>query len=106
LEIDFNFIQEKLNLQVNAMALNKEQEELYKKTMEEAKKQLEGIEGEMEKEIQIAREKLAKLQESKESYKQIYIWTAKLLGVEVEIEEENEEKSSKHSKSSPLSTLQ
>ena len=104
MEIDFNFIQEKLNLQVNEMALNKEQEELYKKTMEEAKKQLEGIEGEMEKEIQIAREKLAKLQESKESYKQIYIWTAKLLGVE--IEEENKEKSSKHSKSSPLSTLQ
>lgn len=75
------------------MSLSKEQEELYKKTMDEAKRQLDGIDGEMEKELQKARERLAKLQESKKSFRQIYVGTAELLGVEVEIEEEDTEKS-------------
>jgi ElaB/YqjD/DUF883 family membrane-anchored ribosome-binding protein len=72
------------------MALTKEQEDLYKKTMDEAKRQLDGIDGEMEKELQKARERLAKLQESKKSFKQIYIGTAELLGIEVELEDEEE----------------
>ena len=74
------------------MSLNKEQENLYRRTMEEAKKQLDGIDAEMEKEIQIAREKLAKLQESKKSFKQIYEAGAKLLGIEIETEKEDKEK--------------
>jgi len=72
------------------MALTKEQEDLYKKTMEEAKRQLDGIDGEMEKELQKARERLAKMQESKKSFKQVYVGTAELLGIKVEIEEEEE----------------
>jgi len=72
------------------MSLTKEQEDLYKKTMDEAKSQLDGIDGEMEKELQKARERLAKLQESKKSLKQIYVGTAELLGIEVEIEDEEE----------------
>ena len=72
------------------MSLTKEQEDLYKKTMNEAKAQLDGIDGEMEKELQKARERLAKLQESKKSFKQIYVGTAELLGIEVEIEEDDE----------------
>jgi hypothetical protein len=72
------------------MSLTKEQEDLYKKTMDEAKRQLDGIDGEMEKELQKARERLAKLQESKKSFKQIYVGTAELLGIKVEIEEEDE----------------
>lgn len=72
------------------MSLTKEQEDLYKKTMNEAKTQLEGIDGEMEKELQKARERLAKLQESKKSFKQIYVGTAELLGIEVEIEDDED----------------
>lgn len=72
------------------MSLTKEQEDLYKKTMNEAKSQLDGIDGEMEQELQKARERLAKLQESKKSFKQIYVGAAELLGLEVEIEEEEE----------------
>jgi ElaB/YqjD/DUF883 family membrane-anchored ribosome-binding protein len=87
------------------MSLSKEQEELYKKTMEEAKSQLDGIDGEMEKELQKARERLAKLQESKKSFRQVYIGTAELLGVEVEIEEEDAEKSPKDGRPS-LQSLQ
>lgn len=72
------------------MALTKEQEELYRKTMEEAKKQLEQIDGDMAKEIQKIRQKLAELQESKKSFRQIYEGAAQLLGIEVEPEEEEE----------------
>ena len=73
------------------MDLNKEQENLYKKTMEEARKQLKDIDAQMEKEIQKLREKLAHIQESKKYFKQIYEGAAKLLGVEIE-EEKKEEK--------------
>ena len=66
------------------MALTKDQEDLYRKTMEEAKAQLDTIDEEMEKEIQKARERLAKLQESKRSFRQLYEGAAQLLGVKVE----------------------
>jgi hypothetical protein len=66
------------------MALTKDQEDLYRKTMEEAKAQLDTIDDEMEKEIQKARERLAKLQESKRSFRQLYEGAAQLLGVKVE----------------------
>lgn len=75
------------------MALSKEQEDLYRKTMEEAKGQLETIDDEMEKEIQKARERLAKLQESKRSFRQLYEGAARLLGVKIEEEEEGEQAS-------------
>ncbi len=80
------------------MSLTKEQEDLYKKTMNEAKSQLAGIDGEMEKELQKARERLAKLQESKKSFKQIYVGTAELLGIEVEIEDDDEDSASSDGK--------
>lgn len=72
------------------MPLSKEQEELYKKTMQEAKRQLESVDALIEKELQKVREKLAELQESKKSYRMIYEGTAKLLGVESELEDEEE----------------
>ena len=72
------------------MALSKEQEDLYKKTMQEAKRMLEGVDALIEKELQKVREKLAELQESKKSYRKIYEGTAKLLGVESELEDEDE----------------
>ena len=73
------------------MALTKDQEELYRKTMDEAKKQLEQIDGDMAKEIQKIRQKLAELQESKKSFRQIYEGAAQLLGIEIEPEEEDKE---------------
>jgi hypothetical protein len=77
----------------NMMALSKEQEDLYRKTMEEAKGQLETIDDEMEKEIQKARERLAKLQESKRSFRQLYEGAARLLGVKIEEEDDSEQSS-------------
>ena len=71
------------------MALSKEQEDLYRKTMEEAKAQLETIDDEMEKEIQRARERLAKLQDSKRSFRQLYEGAARLLDVKIESDDQD-----------------
>ena len=70
------------------MGLSKEQEELYKKTMAEVKHQLEHIDEEVEKELQKVRKRLAELQESKKSMRMVYEGTAKLLGIELESEDE------------------
>jgi len=72
------------------MPLSKEQEDLYRKTMDEAKRQLDGIDSQVEKELQKVREKLADLQQAKKSFKMIYEGTAKLLGIETEADEEEE----------------
>lgn len=74
------------------MPLSKDQEDLYKKTMDEAKKQIEDIDAQMEKEIQKTRQKLADLQESKGSFKQMYEGAATVLGIEIEFEEEGKGK--------------
>ena len=71
------------------MALNKEQEDLYRKTMDEVKKQLDSIDSLVEQELQKVREKLAQLQESKKNLKMVYEGTAKLLGIELESEEDS-----------------
>jgi len=83
------------------MSLSKEQEQLYRKAMEEAKKQLDTIDDEMEREIQKARETLAKLQGSKKSFSQLYEGAAHLLGLEVE-----KEGSSENLKGNPSSEAQ
>ncbi|MBP1658868.1 MAG: hypothetical protein H6P95_60 [Candidatus Aminicenantes bacterium] len=70
------------------MGLSKEQEDLYKKTMAEVKHQLEHLDEEVEKELQKVRKRLAELQESKKSLKMVYEGTAKLLGIELESEDE------------------
>ncbi len=72
------------------MALNTEQEALYKKTMQEVRKQLAGLDAQIEKELQLVREKLAALQEQKKTYRLILEGTAKLLGLEMELEDEEE----------------
>jgi sulfur transfer protein SufE len=72
------------------VALNTEQEALYKKTMQEVRKQLAGLDAQIEKELQLVREKLAALQEQKKTYRLILEGTAKLLGLEMELEEEEE----------------
>jgi len=74
----------------STVALNPDQENLYKKTMQEVRKQLAAIDAQIERELQIVREKLAALQESKKSYRLILEGTAKLLGLETDLEEDEE----------------
>jgi len=58
--------------------------------MQEVRKQLATIDAQIERELQIVREKLAALQESKKSYRLILEGTAKLLGLETDLEEDEE----------------
>jgi 5-bromo-4-chloroindolyl phosphate hydrolysis protein len=74
------------------MPLTKEQETLYRQTMEEAKRQIEEIDREMQTEIELTRKKLGGLQESKKTYQQVYEGACRLLGLPVE-KKENPEKS-------------
>ncbi len=71
------------------MSISKEQEELYKKTLEDVRAQLAAIDGEVEKELQRVRQTLAQLQEQKKSLKMVYEGIAKLLGIESDLEEES-----------------
>jgi hypothetical protein len=73
------------------MALSKDQEEIYRKAMDAAKKELDSVDEKMQEEIQKARQRLADLQESKKQHRQIYEGTALLLGIEVEPEEDEKE---------------
>lgn len=70
------------------MSISKEQEALYKKTLEDVRAQLAAIDGEVEKELQRVRQTLAQLQEQKKSLKMVYEGIAKLLGVESDLEED------------------
>jgi ABC-type Zn uptake system ZnuABC Zn-binding protein ZnuA len=89
------------------MKISKEQEDLYKKTMEAAKKELDDMDSQMEKELQLIREKLAEMQESKKYFRQIYEGAAHLLGVEVEVDSNgNEEALGGGVKPSPLLHIQ
>lgn len=71
------------------MSISKDQEELYKKTLEDVRAQLAAIDGEVEKELQRVRQTLAQLQEQKKSLKMVYEGIAKLLGIESDLEEES-----------------
>lgn len=71
------------------MSISKEQEELYKKTLEDVRAQLAAIDGEVEKELQRVRQTLAQLQEQKKSLKMVYEGIAKLLGIESDLKEES-----------------
>ena len=89
------------------MKVNKEQEDLYKKTMEAAKKELHDMDSQMEQELQNIREKLAQMQESKKYYRQIYEGAAHLLGVEVETDGNGDgEALGEGTKASPLMQIQ
>ncbi len=73
------------------MGISKEQEELYKKTLEDVRGQLAAIDAEVERELQRVRQTLAQLQEQKKSLKMVYQGIAKLLGIESDLEEDSAE---------------
>lgn len=73
------------------MGISKEQEELYKKTLEDVGSQLTAIDAEVERELQRVRQTLAQLQEQKKSLKMVYQGIAKLLGIESDLEEDSTE---------------
>ena len=75
------------------MALTKEQEEFFRKTLEMTRQQIQELNGQIEEELSKVKERLEELDNAKKAAKQIYDGACKILGVENELElEENDVK--------------
>ncbi|HPL14945.1 MAG: hypothetical protein PHF93_03080 [Acidobacteriota bacterium] len=71
--------------------MTKDQEALYRRTLDDVKKQLDQLDEEVEIELQKVRLRLAELQESKKSLKKVYEGIANLLGIEMEKEADEDQ---------------
>lgn len=72
------------------MALSKEQSQFYQTTMEMTRKQISDLNQQIEEELAKVKERLADLQNAKNAAKQIYDGACKILGVENDLEKEEE----------------
>jgi len=72
------------------MALSKEQSQFYQQTLEMTRKQINDLNGQIEEELAKVKERLAELQNAKNAAKQIYDGACKILGVENDLEKEEE----------------
>jgi hypothetical protein len=76
------------------MALSKEQSQFYQQTLEMTRKQINDLNSQIEEELAKVKERLAELQNAKNAAKQIYDGACKILGVENDLEKEEEALSS------------
>ena len=72
------------------MGLSKEQVQFYQTTLEMTKKNINDINAQIEEELANVKIRLAELQNSKNAAKQIYDGACKMLGVENDLEKEEE----------------
>lgn len=72
------------------MALSKDQAQFYQHTLEMTRKQISDLNGQIEEELAKVKERLAELQNAKNAAKQIYDGACKILGVENDLEKEEE----------------
>jgi hypothetical protein len=73
------------------MALSKEQVQFWQTTLEMTRSQISDLNGQIEEELAKVKERLAELQNKKNAAKQIYDGACKMLGVENDLEKEEEE---------------
>jgi gas vesicle protein len=73
------------------MALSKEQTQFYQQTLEMTRRQISDLNNQIEEELAKVKERLAELQNAKNAAKQIYDGACKILGVENDLEKEEEE---------------
>jgi hypothetical protein len=73
------------------MALTKEQSQFYQQTLDMTRKQINDLNTQIEEELAKVKERLAELQNGKNAAKQIYDGACKILGVENDLEKEDEE---------------
>ena len=85
------------------MALSKDQAQFYQQTLEMTRKQIGDLNGQIEEELAKVKERLAELQNAKNAAKQIYDGACKILGVENDLEKE-EEAGSEPERRHPAST--
>ena len=72
------------------MALSKEQTEFFQNTLDTTKKQIVELNGQIEAELAKVKEQLAELQNAKDAAKQIYDSACRVLGVENDLEKEDD----------------
>jgi hypothetical protein len=72
------------------MPLSKEQVQFYQTTLEMTKKNINDINSQIEEELANVKIRLAELQNSKNAAKQIYDGACKMLGVDNDLEKEDE----------------
>ena len=72
------------------MALSKEQTDFFQTTLEMTKKQIVELNEQIEAELSKVKERLAELQNAKNAAKQIYDGACKILGVENDLEKEED----------------
>jgi len=72
------------------MALTKDQSQFYQTTLEMTRKQIADLNSQIEEELAKVKERLAELQNSKNAAKQIYDGACKILGVENDLEKDED----------------
>jgi hypothetical protein len=72
------------------MALSKEQVQFYQTTLDMTKKNISDINSQIEEELANVKIRLAELQNSKNAAKQIYDGACKMLGVDNDLEKEDD----------------
>lgn len=72
------------------MALSNEQLQFYRQTLEITRKQIGDLNAQIEEELAKVKERLAELQAAKNAAKQIYDGACKILGVENELDKNEE----------------
>ncbi|HXB55136.1 MAG TPA: hypothetical protein VN461_10160 [Vicinamibacteria bacterium] len=75
------------------MTLSEDQVKFYQHTLEMTRKQINDLNGQIEEELAKVKERLAELQSAKNAAKQIYDGACKILGVENELDRDEEEDS-------------
>jgi hypothetical protein len=72
------------------MALSEDQSKFYKQTLEMTRKQINDLNSQIEDELSKVKERLADLQARKNAAKQIYDGACKMLGVENDLDRDEE----------------
>jgi gas vesicle protein len=72
------------------MALSKDQAQFYKQTQEMTRKQINDLNNQIEEELSKVKDRLAELKNAKDAAKQIYDGVCKILGVENDLEKEEQ----------------
>jgi hypothetical protein len=72
------------------MALSQDQIQFYRQTLDMTRKQIGDLNGQIEDELAKVKDRLAELQNARNAAKQIYDGACRILGIENDLEKEDE----------------
>jgi hypothetical protein len=72
------------------MALSKDQAQFYQQTLDMTRRQINDLNGQIEEELAKVKERLAELQNAKNAAKQIYDGACRILGIENDLDKDEE----------------